>query len=489
MSAQSRYSAKKIATAGGPSSASSAAYGGTGGVARVKMGAQSATSRTGKCEAMKTDVLDYGEPGHTELYRRSREALLDYVRVEYAEGDAVAESILAGAAEYPPQPTDPPAGASRTEEEIWKRKVAPYVNAQADIDNGLKQAYTLMWGQCSQRLRDKLETSSRFAIVSAVKDIFALDGMIRVQAHETMDTRRQKAWTALESKISVLTFHQEQSKLSDVEFSREFAGRVQGLKTAGVTIGKDDCVAEAILAGQGSNLGSATQAAKDAAFATAENQAIVMLYLRNINQTWHGTMVRYLEDAYATGNDIYPTSLPDAYRFLDDWKTRQRVRGVFAGRSEGVTLTTTGGETQSGKRDERYVIPGKERILCWDCGYYGHGRGNKLCPNYDPAKAGNNKKENEQVNTTAAASVGGTPAGTSVAASSVSQVSSQSAGTGGLPLLRRRPRVRQCFVMSGCRSVIHTFPFFTVMDLQTRGGIISYWITNPLVMSSRTSLC
>ncbi len=116
-----------------------------------------------------------------------------------------------------------------------------------------------------------------------------------------------------------------------------------------------------------------------------------MLYLRNINQTWHGAMVRYLKDAFATGNDIYPTSLPNAYRFLDDWKTRHRVKGSFAGKGDGVTLANTQERDQEGKHDPRFVIPGRERTLCWDCGYYGHRRGNKVCPNYDPSKRNRNR--------------------------------------------------------------------------------------------------
>ncbi len=56
----------------------------------------------------------------------------------------------------------------------------------------LKQVHTLMWGQCTQRLQDKLDMGSNFILVSAAKDVMALDDMIWVQAHETMDTRRKK---------------------------------------------------------------------------------------------------------------------------------------------------------------------------------------------------------------------------------------------------------------------------------------------------------
>ncbi len=57
-----------------------------------------ASAFVGRCEGLKGYVFDYGAPGHPELYRKSREAMLDYIRVEYEEGDAVAESILGGAA-------------------------------------------------------------------------------------------------------------------------------------------------------------------------------------------------------------------------------------------------------------------------------------------------------------------------------------------------------------------------------------------------------
>ncbi len=131
-----------------------------------------------------------------------------------------------------------------------------------------------------------------------------------------------------------------------------------------------------------------------------------MLYLWNINQTWHGVMVRYLEDAYVTGNVIHPTSLPDAYHFLDNWKTCHQIRGASGGRGEGVLLVNKEGQEQTVKSDLCYVVPGREHMLCWDCGYYGHRQGNRVCPNYDPSKrneshrSNNNSKQGEQVNET-----------------------------------------------------------------------------------------
>mmetsp|Transcript_2572 Transcript_2572/g.5540 ORF Transcript_2572/g.5540 Transcript_2572/m.5540 type:complete len:120 (+) Transcript_2572:486-845(+) len=119
-----------------------------------------------------------------------------------------------------------------------------------------------MWGQCTQRLCDKLETGSNFAIVSAAKDVIALDEMIWMRAHETMDTRRKKAWTAIEVKADVLNFLQEWNNLNDIDFYRQFAGRIQGTKTAKVTIGRDECIVDEILREQGLNQDTATRAQK-----------------------------------------------------------------------------------------------------------------------------------------------------------------------------------------------------------------------------------
>ncbi len=309
MSAQLKYSAKRSPAGAVNRSGVDEPGKGTG----PKTRGSGTTAFVGRCDALKSFIFDYGAPSHPELYRKSKEALLDYIPVEYEEGDAVAESILNAGPMYPPKPSDPPAGASRTDEEIWKREVAWYVNARANIDKGLKQAYTLMWGQCTERLRDKLETGPTYVIVLAAKDVVALDDMIRIQAHETMDTRRKKAWIAIDVKATVINFHQDGSGLNDIIFYREYAGRIQGLKTARVTIGQDECVIDDVLRGRGLTQATATQAQKDDAVVKAEEQAAVMLYLCNINQSWHRQMVRYVEDAYVTGNDIYPTSLPDAY--------------------------------------------------------------------------------------------------------------------------------------------------------------------------------
>ena len=97
MSAPSRYSGKQGAPSSvpstGPSAASGAGGSGHGGKGTSGKARGSAATPV-RIEALKNNIFDFGEPGHTELYRRTRDAVLDYIRVNLKEGDAVAESIL-----------------------------------------------------------------------------------------------------------------------------------------------------------------------------------------------------------------------------------------------------------------------------------------------------------------------------------------------------------------------------------------------------------
>ncbi len=205
---------------------------------------------------------------------------------------------------------------------------------------------------------------------------------------------------AINVKASVINYHQHKSGLNDINFYQEFAGRIHGLKTAKATNGRNERFVDEILREQGLMQFTATQAQKDNAIARAEDQATVMLYLRNINQSWHGLMDKYLEDAYATGNDIYPTLLPDAYCFMDDWKEQHQTQRKFTGGSEGITMATAGNKQKEGN-NARFVILGKEHVLCWDCNYYGHRRGHKICPNYDPLRPADARgQKTQQVNVT-----------------------------------------------------------------------------------------
>ena len=72
------------------------------------------------------------------------------------------------------EPYDPPAGASRTQERIWEKQVDEYVMRTNYISENIKTLYSLVWGQRTDILRQKIEALHDFEEMSTNGDGLAL---------------------------------------------------------------------------------------------------------------------------------------------------------------------------------------------------------------------------------------------------------------------------------------------------------------------------
>lgn len=61
---------------------------------------------------------------------------------------------------------DPPADASWTQVQIWLKQVNEHVKRGTMLTENLKMAYSLIYGQCSDAMRVKLESQSLIMVPS-----------------------------------------------------------------------------------------------------------------------------------------------------------------------------------------------------------------------------------------------------------------------------------------------------------------------------------
>jgi hypothetical protein len=76
-------------------------------------------------------------------------------------------------------PTDPTATATRTEVRIWEKQVDEHVKRGTMLAENLKTAYSLIYGQCSDAMRAKLESRENHLAIEAVADSIGLLENIR----------------------------------------------------------------------------------------------------------------------------------------------------------------------------------------------------------------------------------------------------------------------------------------------------------------------
>jgi hypothetical protein len=59
-------------------------------------------------------------------------------------------------------PTDSPATATKTKELIWKKKVEEYVRRESYLEENIESLFSLVWGQCTHIMRQKVEALDAF---------------------------------------------------------------------------------------------------------------------------------------------------------------------------------------------------------------------------------------------------------------------------------------------------------------------------------------
>ena len=80
------------------------------------------------------------------------------------------------------KPSDPPAGATRTQERIWGKQVDAYVKRSNYLNENIKTLYSLVWGQCTDIMRQNNEALLDFNGMSTEGDGLSLLKAIKYMA-------------------------------------------------------------------------------------------------------------------------------------------------------------------------------------------------------------------------------------------------------------------------------------------------------------------
>jgi hypothetical protein len=71
-------------------------------------------------------------------------------------------------------PPDPPPGATRTQIRKWEKHVDELVKRETSLESNLMSAYSVIYGQCSDVMRAKLESRPDFDTIESTSDSLSL---------------------------------------------------------------------------------------------------------------------------------------------------------------------------------------------------------------------------------------------------------------------------------------------------------------------------
>ena len=111
----------------------------------------------GKCEDLKGHIYDCSDSRQADLYTKTTKEIAEYVGKNYKYGNDVRLAVESLTPPTLTEPSDPPQGASQTRERIWEKEVDEYVKRKGYLAENLKTLFSLIWGQCTDAMRAKID--------------------------------------------------------------------------------------------------------------------------------------------------------------------------------------------------------------------------------------------------------------------------------------------------------------------------------------------
>lgn len=192
----------------------------------------------GKTKEIEDDIFDLGGTHDAALFARSLKNISDYIQLKY--NNDVSETVrnmkaLTIAIPDPPKPKKDATGntipVSDTDFYLWKRKHSKAQDRADLYDEHMKNAYTLIFHQCSPALKTELEGSPNFETIRSTQDVLALLKLIQGFCC-SFDTKTQGMMATVEAHKRAYLYFQKDG-IDNQTYHREFMAHIETIETYG----------------------------------------------------------------------------------------------------------------------------------------------------------------------------------------------------------------------------------------------------------------
>ena len=337
----------------------------------------------GKCDDLKGHIYDYSHAKQADQFAKTTKEIADYVGSTYKHGGDIRLAVLNLDPPPLPMPDDPPTEANETQKLIWKKRIEQYIAREDKLEENLKTLYSLIWGQCSDIMRQKVEASPKFRDISESANSIELLKAIKKIAFN-YQSQKHLPHSVHEAKKQFYNFYQTRH-MSTPAYLETFQNLVDVIEHTGGIIGLEPGIMKAFNLKYGRAANKLLSAAEKA---VTKDQYLGTAFILMSDRNRFGKLVEDLENAYLHGRNDYPETLAAAYSLLIGWRQDPRNQLRAAGSNDGVTFATTGeGDDEEGDDDAEQEVSlnnngkkakkkreprDKSTITCRRCGEKGH---------------------------------------------------------------------------------------------------------------------
>ena len=129
----------------------------------------------GRCDDLKGYVYDYTDARNAaDTYVQTTKEVAEYVGRTYKMGAETRVAIERLRVPALPEPAAPPVGAAPTQQRLWEERCREHVKKEGILEGSLKSAYSLVYGQCAEVIRQKLRARADYDAMSTRGDVLLL---------------------------------------------------------------------------------------------------------------------------------------------------------------------------------------------------------------------------------------------------------------------------------------------------------------------------
>lgn len=251
------------------------------------------------------------------------------------------------------EPEDPPKDTGRTCTRVWEKRVDEFVKRINYYEENCKILYSLLWGQCTDVLRAKLEALTSFKEISNEADPIRLLAEIKAIVFNFQGQKYQSL-SIHEAKRRFFMYYQERN-MTCQQYLERFQNRVDVITHCGGNIGEDTGVAE-VLKVNNAKLIDAEEKSE------ARERYLACAFLFGSDRNRYGRLLEDIENDYTQGRDNYPKTVTAAYNLIVYWKQ-------YSGRGSHTTNNADDQGIAFSKNTS------KAHVTCYRCQKKGHYAG------------------------------------------------------------------------------------------------------------------
>jgi hypothetical protein len=318
----------------------------------------------GKCTDLKGHIYDCSDVRQSDQYTRTTKEIAEYVGRTFTYGGDARLSVENLALPTFPTPSDPDPAATRTEVRIWEKTVDEYVKKISKVKENMKTLYSLVWGQCTDIMRQKAEAHDLFVGVALDGDGL---GLLKIIKGVAFKFQSQKYLPHALHEAMKRLYNCNQGKFATTQaYLEHFRNVVDVVLEIGGSIAGHDGVLSAVIAEGTILIEDMTAEQLLAATETATQRSLAMAFLLGCDRTRYSRLLEDLENDFLQGQNKYPKTVSDTYTLLTNWK--QERNGWKPGVGDGVAFANVEEKEKGGKVKRE----GKAHITCHRCEKKGH---------------------------------------------------------------------------------------------------------------------